>query len=113
MQLQEIVEKLQLTVASGEEKLDLDVTCGYISDILSDVMAKASKGAVWITTQTHENVVAILFFKGLSAVILPDGLQPDKVALEKAIEKQLPILLTDLSAFEVAGRLYELGLRGL
>lgn len=112
MQLQEIIQKLQLEIVSGESHLDLDVTSGYISDILSDVMAKASKGSLWITTQTHENVVAILFFKSLAAVILPDGLQPDKIALDKAIEKNLPILLTHLSAFEVVGRLYELGISG-
>jgi serine kinase of HPr protein (carbohydrate metabolism regulator) len=112
MQLREIVQKLELKVASGENKLDSDVTCGYMSDILSDVMAKAFKGSVWITTQTHENVVAILFFKSLAAVILPNGLELDKIALDKAIEKQLPILLTDLSAFEIVGRLYELGISG-
>lgn len=112
MQLREIVEKLNLKVASGNSKLDKEVTIGYVSDILSDVMAKAGKGALWITTQTHENVVAILFFKSLAGVILPEGLQPDAEALKKAAEKELPILLSDEPAFEIAGKLYQLGIRG-
>ena len=113
MQLQTIVEKLEMTVVSGQENLGRDVTYGYISDILSDVMAKAPKGSLWITTQTHENIVAILFFKGLAAVILPDGLSPDENTLQKAVEKDLPLLTTNLPAFEVAGRLYELGIIGI
>ena len=85
----------------------------YISDILSDVMSGAAKGDLWITTQTHENVIAILYFKGLAGVILPAGFRPDDEALGKARDKKLPVLLTELPAFEVAGRLYELGLRGV
>jgi len=112
MQLKEIVEKLNLKVVSGNNHLAVTVSAGYVSDILSDVMAKAKKGTLWITTQTHENVIAIVFFRGLAGVILPDGMHPDRVALQKAQEKDIPVLLTDLSAFEVAGRLYQLGIRG-
>ena len=112
MQLKEVIEKLNLKVVSGNNHLAVTVIAGYVSDILSDVMAKAKKGTLWITTQTHENVIAIVFFRGLAGVILPEGLEPDKIAFEKAQEKEIPVLLTDLSAFEVAGRLYQLGIRG-
>ncbi len=112
MLLEEIVEELSLKIVSGKNNLSAKVCSGYVSDILSDVMAKAKKGSLWITTQTHENVIAIVFFRGLAGVIIAEGLEPDKIALEKAQEKEIPILLTDLSAFEVAGRLFQLGIRG-
>ncbi|MBN1465492.1 serine kinase [candidate division KSB1 bacterium] len=110
MQVKEIVHSLGLQVFSGEENLEKEVTGGIISDILSDVMAQASKGRLWVTNQTHENVVAIVFFKSLAAVILPGGLQPDEEAATKAREKKLPVLLTNLSAFEIVGKLYEIGI---
>lgn len=112
MLLTEIVSKLSLKIVSGENNLYKDITCGCISDILSDVMAKASKNAIWITNQTHENVIAIVFFKGLAGVILAGGLEPEKTALEKAREKNIPVLLTELSTFDIAGELYALGIRG-
>ncbi|MBN1559996.1 serine kinase [candidate division KSB1 bacterium] len=111
MRVKEIVNSLNLQVFSGEENLEKEVTGGIISDILSDVMAQASKGLLWVTNQTHENVIAIVFFKGLAGVILPGGLQLDDEAATKAMEKKLPVLLTNLSAFEIVGKLYEIGIR--
>ena len=112
MLMRDIVDKLSLEVVSGDNTLDRQVTCAYVSDILSDVMSRAVKGSVWITNQTHENVIAIAFFKSLAGVILPGGIQLQGEALKKAKEKSIPVFLSNLSAFEVTGRLYELGIRG-
>ena len=111
MLLTDIVTHLSLDVLSGHD-LTKDVSCGYISDILSDVMAKSPKTALWITNQTHENILALVYFKGLSGVILPDGLVLEESSLEKAKEKNIAVFSTRQPAFDVAGRLYELGLRG-
>lgn len=113
MQLRQMIETMDLKVLSGDPELPVEVGSAYISDILSDVMAKAVKGSVWITNQTHMNVIAICFFKSLAAVVLPDSLEPDETVLAKAREKNILLLSTPFSAFEVAGKLYALGLRGL
>jgi len=110
MVVKDIVNKLGLTVFSGKENLEKEVTGGIISDMLSDVMAQAQKGSLWVTNQTHENVLAIVFFKSLAGVILPGGLELDKEAAEKALEKKLLVMQTKLSAFEIVGKLYELGI---
>ncbi|HPG37772.1 MAG TPA: DRTGG domain-containing protein [bacterium] len=112
MELQEIVNKLELQVLSGEKNLGKDVSKGYLSDILSDAMANAVKGSLWITNQTHENVIAIVFFKSLAGVILPDNLEPEQTALQKAKEKNIPVFRSGRSAFDIAGQLYDLGIRG-
>lgn len=110
MLVSEVIEKLGLTVFSGQEKLEIEVTGGFISDMLSDVMAQAKKGSLWVTNQTHENVLAIVFFKSLAGVILPGGLELDKAAALKAKEKNLPVLLSQSSAFQIVGQLYNLGI---
>lgn len=110
MRVRDIVESLDLEVFSGEEKLDCEITGGCISDILSDVMAQAKKGMLWVTNQTHENVLAVTFFKSLAGVILPNGLQLEEEAARKAKEKGILVLLTDLSAFKIVGKLYESGI---
>ena len=57
MTVREIAEKLNLRVFSGEAGLDREVTGGYVSDLLSDVMGFAKDGSVWVTLQTHKRRV--------------------------------------------------------
>lgn len=111
MNLQEIVDRIHLNVLSGRE-LSRDVQLAYLSDILSDVMAKSPKTALWITNQVHENIIALAFFKGLAGVILPEGNLPDADILEKARQKNIPVFSSQDTAFDLAGQLYALGLRG-
>ena len=113
MKLSEIVKKLNLDVKSGEARLDSDVSRGYVSDLMSDVIANAKKGDLWITLQVHINVVAVATMKELSGIILINGREPEAATLEKAKDENIPILISQLPAFEVAGRLYELGITGV
>jgi predicted transcriptional regulator len=112
MRFTELCSCLNARVLSGNDHLDNDISQGIISDILSDVMVRGRKGSVWVTNQINVNVIAIAFFKGLSGVILPNDLVLDQEASAKAIEKQIPVLSTSHSAFDVVGILYEMGLRG-
>ncbi|RPH96770.1 MAG: serine kinase [Calditrichaeota bacterium] len=111
MELTQIVNQLQLDVLSGGS-LNGEIRYGYISDILSDVMAKSPKSALWITNQTHENILALVYFKGLAGVILPEGQRLDESLLMKAQQKNIPVFSSKQSAFDLAGQLYGLGIRG-
>jgi predicted transcriptional regulator len=106
MTVSDLVEKYGLKIFSGKESLGNEITGGYVSDLLSDVMGFASEGQVWITLQTHQNVLAIASLKDLAAVILVKGLEPDQETLKRGEEEGLPILGTDLDTFEMAGMLY-------
>ncbi len=112
MQLQDLQSCLGVTLLSGDNRLETAVERVVVSDVLSDVMAKAGKNYLWITHQTNVNVIAIAYFKGLAGIILPDRLQLDKDALNKAKEKEIPVFSAEQSAFNVAGELYRLGLHG-
>jgi predicted transcriptional regulator len=106
MTVKEITEKINLKVFCGEQHLQNKVSGGYVSDLLSDVMGNASEGEVWITLQSHMNVVAIASLRELSAIILINGIQPEPAILKKAEEEKIPILGSDEPAFHVAGALY-------
>ncbi len=108
MTIAEIAERLNLTPVTGEEYLHREVSDGYVSDLLSDVMANAKKDCVWITLQTHENAVAVAVLKEIAAVVIVNGRKPSDVTIEKATEQKVPILLTSKTAFEIAGKLYQL-----
>jgi predicted transcriptional regulator len=113
MTLKEIAEKLDLEVVTGPDGLDREVTGGYASDLMSDVIANSRAGDLWVTLQIHQNVVAVAALNNLSAVVLVNGRRPEEAAVEKARTEEIPILITDLPAFEIIGRLYNLGIPGV
>ncbi|UCC39076.1 MAG: serine kinase [Candidatus Aminicenantes bacterium] len=108
MKLKEVIEKLQLKVLISQENLDLEVTGGYTSDLLSDVIANSKKGNLWITLQIHQNIIAVAKLKDLAGVIIVNNREPDEETLRKAKEENVFLLRSEEMAFEVSGKLYEL-----
>lgn len=107
MKVCDIKEKLNLTLFCGSKGLDREVQSGYVSDLLSDVMGNATEGAVWVTLQTHKNIMAVASLKDLAAVILVKGCHPDEATITQSEEEGIPVLGTTLETFELAGRLYQ------
>ena len=112
MNLNDIVKDFGLEVKTGSGHLDREVTGGYVSDLLSDVLAHADEGVLWVTLHIHQNIVAVAAHKDLAGIILVQGRDPEKDTVAKAEEEEIPILVTDLPAFEFVGRLYKAGIRG-
>ena len=108
MKVKELVEKLNLKVLSGEKGLDREIDGCYISDLLSDVMGNAMEGNIWITLQTHKNVMAVASLKELSCIILVKNLMPNDETIEQSNDEDLPILQTNLPTYEIAGLVYNL-----
>ncbi len=108
MKIVDLVTELNLKVYSGSHGLSREVKGAYVSDLLSDVMGNAEEAEVWITLQTHKNIMAVASLKELSAIILVKGLVPDKDTMEKSNEENIPVLGTDNETFQIAGRLYEI-----
>lgn len=108
MKVNDIITILGLKVFGGSQGLDREITGGYTSDLLSDVMGHADTGKIWITLQTHKNVIAIASLKDLAAVILIKGLEPDADMLAQSEEEGIPVLGTENQAFETTGKLFNL-----
>lgn len=112
MKLKDLAERLGWELKTRNVPLEAEVQSGYSSDLLSDVLANSIEGDLWVTRQTHLNIVAIAVMRDLSGILLANGAEPDPDTLEKAAEKMVPIFRTTLPTFEVVGRLYQLGVTG-
>ncbi len=108
MKVSDIIKKLNLKVIAGEEGLQNEVTGGYTSDLLSDVMGNADEGQVWITLQTHRNVMAVASLKEVAAVIIVKGLEAEESAISQSNDEGIPLLSSDLETFELSGQLYQI-----
>ena len=107
MKIADMVANLNLTVYSGGKGLVREIKGGYASDLLSDVMGNARDGQVWITLQTHKNIMAVASLKDLAGIILVKGAKPDMDTIIKSDEEDIPVLGTDEEAFIIAGKLYD------
>jgi hypothetical protein len=107
--LQQIIRELGLEVRVGGKGLQSEVCGGYASDIISDVLANTREGTLWITHQRHPNTVAAAVLREVAAVVLANGREPEEETLRKAREEDVTLLVSRLPAYELAGRLFSLG----
>ena len=112
MKLAELCQKLSLEAQTQAGKLDQEVTGGYASDLLSCVMAKAQAGNVWITIQSHSNIVAVASLLNLAGVIITEGNRPDPETVARADKEGVVLMITPKATFTVVGELTRLGVRG-
>lgn len=106
MLVKEITEKLGLKVCCGAAGLNREIKGGYTSDLLSDVMGNAAEGQIWVTLQTHKNIMAIASLKELAAIVLVKGYQPEEETIAESEAEGIPILSTSKQAFEITGEIY-------
>lgn len=110
--LSEIVQELNLEVAGNRENLERQVAGGYASDLLSCAMNRAKKDYVWVTLQSHANIVAVASLLDLAAIILTEGNRPDAATVARAEDEGVCLLLTPKTTFTVVGELAALGVCG-
>ncbi len=110
MRLKEVVERLGLKVmAPGNQ--ERHVKWAYTSDLLSDVMAGAQPGDLWLTIQRHMNIVAVAKLRDLAGVVLAKGIEPAQEVVDKAKEEGVALMVSDKPLFELCGELFNV-LRG-
>lgn len=82
----------------------------YINDLLSCVMSHCKENDLWITVQIHPNIVAVAELIGISVIVVPEGIQVEEVTIEKAKEKGIDILSTELDAYSICKLLMKIGI---
>lgn len=112
MRLEELARELNLRELTPGVVHTEEVTGGYASDLLSDVLAHAPTGGILITLQVHLNVIAVASHAGLQAVIFSSDRVPEQNVIDRAAGEDLCLYSSSADTFELAGRLYEMGLRG-
>lgn len=87
---------------------DMEVSGGYVGDLLSWVMGRAQAGNVWLTIMSNQNVAAVALMTEASCVILTEGVKPDEPLRQRALQQKINILGTKLSTFDAASVLKQL-----
>jgi hypothetical protein len=114
MKLQELATAMNLRNLTPElsDRLSSPVRGGYVSDLLSDVLAHAPAGGVLVTVQVHLNVVAVAVHASLAGVVFAHGREPDEAVVRRAVSEGVPLFASGETAFDLVGRMHAAGLRG-
>ena len=110
--LKEIIDTLSLETVVSVSAEGRSVMGGYASDLLSCAMKGAKKDYVWVTLQSHLNVVAVASLLNLVGVIITEGNRPDPETVARAEKEGVVLLVTPKATFTVVGALTLLGVRG-
>lgn len=107
MRISELATSLRLEIAQGGYA-DREVSAGYSSDLLSDVMANARADGVLVTVQAHKNAVAVASLVGLAAIVVCNSRPLPEDMVEAARAEGIAVFRSPENAFEVSGRLWAL-----
>jgi len=101
----------KLNLKALNEATDTEVEGAFISDMLSDVMAGAKAGNVWVTVQTHKNIIAAANLVDVPAIIVVRDKKVPEDTLQMADRVGVTVFATDLDSFQIAVKLYEAGIK--
>jgi len=111
MTVKDLIDKFGLQTAAGEKGLGRLIKSGYCGDLLSDVMANAPEGCVWLTIQSHQNIIAIAVLREMACIVITGKHTPDAETIGKAESEGIPLLLWPGSAYTLAGSIYLAGIK--
>ncbi|MFP4662280.1 MAG: DRTGG domain-containing protein [Halanaerobiales bacterium] len=109
MKVKELVDELNLEVIAAAD-MEKEIDGAYVGDLLSNVMARAKEGNLWITIQGHQNVVAVALLASVSALIVVEDFEIEEEAVQRAEEKGINILRTSMTAYQLISKLASLGI---
>lgn len=112
MRVRELVSELGLEIVHEGDHMDDPVEGGYCGDLLSDVIASGKRHDVWVTIQSHENIIAVATLKDFSAVVLSKSTAPQPQTLEHARREGVTLLRSNLTTYQVVARMAALGIPG-
>ena len=104
MLLEKIIENLDVEIMVGEYE-GKEIQKGYTSDLLSEVMSSGNSD-IWITVQSHSNIVAVATIIGVKAIVLVNGREYTKDTIDKAKEEGICLLRSKQNAFVITGKIY-------
>ncbi len=112
MLLSEIVQALDgEMVGGGGGSLQVDVPACFAADLMSEVLAFSTPGALLVTGLTNVQSVHTADLADLKGILFVNDKRPGPEALRLAEQREIPLLTTRLSMFAACGVLYARGLR--
>lgn len=110
MKLEDVAQLLGAKFECCDDKGGMDITSVCASDLMSDVLAFSTSGAVLLTGLTNAQSIMTASVADVSAIVYVRGKRPEPGNVDLAEQKGIPVLTCGLSMFEACWRMREGGL---
>jgi len=107
LRLRDIAVTLNAEILVAGSDIDQNIETIHASDLISQVLASCSRGALWITGLLDTQIINTAELFDLAGVVFVGNRRPGQEIIDAAIEENIPVLLTNLTMFETCGLLYE------
>ena len=110
MTLREVLSIIEGEVVSKGVDLDREISMGCGADLMSDVLIFTHANTLLMTGVTNPQVVRTAEMVDIHAIVFVRGKTPQSETVALAEEKDIALLSSPYTMFEVCGRLYKAGL---
>lgn len=111
MKLKEILEALEADLLTEDSDLEIEISCAFGSDLISDTLMCVKEPTLLLTGLTNPQVIRLSDMIDLQGVIFVRGKIPSQEIIEMAKERDLPLISTKNTLYKSSGILYNSGLR--
>ncbi|HPR17251.1 MAG TPA: transcriptional regulator [Candidatus Cloacimonadota bacterium] len=111
MKLKEILEAVEAEVLTEGVNPDMEISCAFGSDLISDILMCTKEPTLLLTGLTNPQVVRLSDMIDLFGVLFVRGKIPSQEVINMAKERNLPLFSTKNTLYKTSGILYNKGLR--
>ncbi len=97
-------------IVQGEPGVEPELA--YVSDLMSDVLTYGREAHLLVTSLINQQTIRTVEMVEIPIICYVNGKMPGAETIDLAARKNITILVTSLSAFQVCKRLADSGLKG-
>ncbi|OQY35660.1 MAG: iron-sulfur binding hydrogenase [Spirochaetaceae bacterium 4572_59] len=105
MKVKDLSDKLGYECLVSESNNE-EISEGYCSDLLSDVMGNAPEDSVLITIQAHKNTVAVASLAGIKAILICNNRPAPEGMLSSATDEEISVFRTKDNQFTASWKVH-------
>jgi hypothetical protein len=113
MKLQDILDIVDGQIMCGIERLNDEITAGFASDLLSDVLTLQTNNLVLLTGLANVQTIRTTEMADIGYIILVRNKKAPPELLKLASENNQVIIQCPYSMFKACGLLYKAGLKAI
>ncbi|MBM7558933.1 iron-sulfur binding hydrogenase [Marinitoga litoralis] len=87
---------------------ETEIKNGYVGDLLSEIMRNSPTSSIWITHQTHPNIIAVASIVEANTIVIPKDFEFENETIEKAKENNINLLKSKYDIFKTVGLIYNI-----
>lgn len=113
MKIKDVIKVVEGKLVSGENLLEKEVSRGFASDLMSDVLTLDSDSVVLITGLSNTQALRTAEMSDISCIVIARNKKTTPEMMQLAEDADLVMIECSSSVFKAVGKLYKAGLKAV